>query len=180
MIPLWLLGLASAATVYINGVRADALPATTMEDVNVRFDTDGNVWIDAPQYHIEVVQRGPTTAPATATAPLPKGLWWLVVEDVGSSTQQVDVAVNGTFVVRVKSGDPQHVVDLAPFLRKGKNTIVFQAAAAPSAVGTLKMYVGRGTESGGSITLGTPAVRYNRRAGEGVDGGSEAYSFDVE
>ena len=47
-----------AGALYINGVRADAVRNMELKDVNIRVDGDGNVWIDAPRYSVEVVQPG--------------------------------------------------------------------------------------------------------------------------
>ncbi|MBK9644038.1 MAG: hypothetical protein IPO67_02595 [Deltaproteobacteria bacterium] len=53
-----------AGALYINGVRADAVRNMELKDVNIRVDGDGNVWIDAPRYSVEVVQPGGQAAPA--------------------------------------------------------------------------------------------------------------------
>jgi hypothetical protein len=58
-----------AGALYINGVRADAVRDMELKDVNIRVDGDGNVWIDAPRYSVEVLQPGGQTAPAAPQAP---------------------------------------------------------------------------------------------------------------
>ncbi|GDX82074.1 hypothetical protein LBMAG42_38850 [Deltaproteobacteria bacterium] len=68
---LWL-AAANAGDIYLNGVRADVLPVMSMENVTVRFDASGNIWIDAPMYRVSVVPSGaqaPTTALPVAAAP---------------------------------------------------------------------------------------------------------------
>jgi hypothetical protein len=40
-------------TVYLNGVNVVGLRNQTMKGVNIRFDENGNVFIDAPQYEVQ-------------------------------------------------------------------------------------------------------------------------------
>lgn len=70
---------AEAGALYINGVRADGVTGLDLKDVDVRIDANGDMWIDAPRYQVEVVQPGgaqppgatrpPYTAPSTPAAP---------------------------------------------------------------------------------------------------------------
>jgi hypothetical protein len=92
----------SGAAVYINGVRAEALRDVQLKGVNVRVDAQGNVWIDAPQYAVEVDGRaaGASVAPVAVES----GLYWLVIEDNGSVGHSVQVAINGALVRTVVSG----------------------------------------------------------------------------
>lgn len=63
---------ARAGEVYLNGVRAQGMPVMTMENVTVRFDAQGNIWVDAPQYQVTVVKGGTGAPPAPAvTSPYP-------------------------------------------------------------------------------------------------------------
>jgi hypothetical protein len=59
-----------AGALYINGVRADAVRNMELKDVNIRVDGDGNVWIDAPRYSVEVLQPG--AQPSAPQAPAPQ------------------------------------------------------------------------------------------------------------
>src|SRR5687767_8677179 len=87
-----------AGSVYINGVRADVLPEVTVTNATVRLDAQGNVWIDAPGYRVQVVQPGNAASgpsgvsqspsqPVQSTVPdrIGTGVWWLVTEDNASS-----------------------------------------------------------------------------------------------
>lgn len=62
-----------AGALYINGVRADAVRDMELKNVNIRVDADGNIWIDAPRYSVEVVQPGGGAPQAPAPqAPAPQ------------------------------------------------------------------------------------------------------------
>lgn len=74
---LWL-AAANAGDVYLNGVRADVLPVMSMENVTIRFDASGNIWIDAPMYRVSVVPSStpaPTFAPPAAPAAAPSPVY---------------------------------------------------------------------------------------------------------
>ena len=67
---------AQAGSLYINGVLANGAHDQELKGVNVRFDSDGNVYVDAPGYKVEVegAQQAPpqiSGAPAQASAAQP-------------------------------------------------------------------------------------------------------------
>lgn len=204
---LALVAAAFAGSVYINGVRADLLPEMTLEDVTVRIDGAGNLYIDAPGYRARVVSPPaeptsqtytppprvasavpPVAAPAPVAATPPSaspaspaaavGTWWLVTEDNDSAGHQLEVLVNGTLVRRVRSGEPQLILDLSSFLRSGTNTVTITALPSPSlGGGVLNVYVGRGGNAGGTIRIDEPEIRYARRASDPVAGGTRSFSI---
>ena len=153
--------VAGAATeVRLNGVLVNGLAGQTLEDVDVRFDAEGNVWIDAPRYRVDAVE------PAQAGAKVPTERFWLVSQDAESHGHAVDVEVNGALIRTIRSGDPAVILDLAPFLRPGPNEVVLRAAAAPGATGgPLSVHVGEGSNRGGTIDLVNPDASLVRRAG---------------
>lgn len=152
---------AGAATeVRLNGVLVNGLAGQTLEDVDVRFDAEGNVWIDAPRYRVDAVEAD------VAAGPVPAERFWLVSQDAGSRGHTVEVEVNGTLVRTIRSGDATVILDLAPFLRSGRNDVVLRAAAAPAATGgPLSVHVGAGENRGGTIDLVNPDASLVRRAG---------------
>lgn len=206
-----LASVALAGEVYLNGVRAETLPAMSLENVSVRFDAQGNVWIIAPMYRMSVAPPPPvatpvfpsytppppayTTSPGYApvpvspAAPAPKpsptlgglkaGRWWLVTEDNDSRGQDIDVLVNGVSVRHVRSGESQVIVDVGAWLRSGANTITLRAAAGTYAGGALVIYVGQGSESGGTVRMDTPDVRYSRRAIDLGSGGERSFTLTL-
>ena len=59
---------ASAGDVYINGVKATGLTNFELQDVDVTIDKNGDVYIDAPRYSIEVTT---TAEPEPEPIPVP-------------------------------------------------------------------------------------------------------------
>jgi hypothetical protein len=288
--------MARAGEIYVNGVKADVLPVMTMQNVNVRFDERGNVYIDAPMYRVSVVSGGasgtvsssagsspatssytppassshsapapsysapapsysasapsysasapsysasapsysasapsysapapsysapapsysaPTasnsasgfsapapsyssapapsySAPApgydapvyTATAPLgvSPGTWWLVTEDNDSAGQAVDVKVNGNVVKRVRSGEGQVIVDIGAFLRHGSNDVELVALPGSYGGGSFIVYIGRGSDSGGTVQINTPDIRWQRRSTDSGSGTTKEFTLAV-
>lgn len=178
---------AMAGTVYINNLPIDTLPVAELKNVTVRFDAEGNIWIDAPNYQIREVAP-PTyvsgtdataTTPTAGTGTVATGLWWLVTEDNGSSGSVVDVMVNGVRVRRVISGQSQLIMDIGPFLRPGLNEIQIIAQPGQPAGGMLSIYIGQGSNSSGTIRLDAPSVRYARRSSDPPDGGVKTFTVTV-
>ena len=100
--------------------------------------------------------------------PAPTGTWWLVTEDVRSGGQSIEVRVNGTRERSIRSGEPQLVLDIGPWLRVGDNVVeVLPGADASTATGgSLSVYVGKGAPVAGVLRLDAPPVSWTRRAGE--------------
>jgi hypothetical protein len=189
MIALALLSAAYAGNVYINGVRADLLPEVTLTNATVRFDAQGNVWVDAPGYRVQVLP--PVEYGASATPPVPstpaassssvaQGQWWLVTQDDGSSGHTLEVIVNGTLVRRVASGQPQVILDVGPWLHSGANTVLVNALPSPShGGGPLGVYIGRGSNLAGTIHLDNPDVKYSGLASDSTSGGARQFTLNV-
>ena len=175
---MWWVGSAAiAASVYVNGVRADGLREQTYQNATVTIDANGDVRITAPGYQ---VQAGPSTPVRSVVPALPSGAdhWWLVTEDSGSTGHIVQVTVNGTLVQVIRSGEPQRILDLSRWLHPGANQIHIQSDSTASAGGALFVYVGAGPEQSGTVELARPAISYTLVAGRS---GSDAreYSIDV-
>ncbi|MEC7947545.1 MAG: hypothetical protein VX265_08230, partial [Myxococcota bacterium] len=168
MSPAWMvlvahLGRAAFAgpgEVYVNGMPASGITGQTLEDVDVRFDAEGSVWIDAPRYRVEY-----SGAPVPA-ADIPAARYWLVSQDAGSRGHTIDVVINGAAVATARSGDAALIVDLAPYLHRGTNLVELRAEPAPRAAGgALSVHVGVGENRAGTIDLVNPDVSLVRRAG---------------
>ena len=166
----------AGGTIYVNGVRADGLRDFDFRDVAVRVDANGDVWIDAPNYKIEVT--GGTVD--TEVAPVEAGKWWMVTQDNNSGEHSLQLLVNGELAKEVKSGDSQVILDLAPFLKKGENTILINAQPGSTPTGgDLMIYVGSGSNNSGTVSMSSPDVVYARRASDSPSGGSRSYTLTI-
>lgn len=177
----WLVLMASAfaGTVYINNIAVQTLPVVEMKNVTVRFDANGNVWIDAPNYQVREVAPPTYVAANGAASVVPTGVWWLVTEDNGSTGNVVDVMVNGTVIRRVISGQAQLIMDIGPYLKQGTNEITMLVQPGVPGGGLLNIYVGQGTNAQGTIRLDAPAVRFSRRSSDSGDGSLKTYTLNI-
>jgi len=166
----------AGSTLYVNGVKADGLRNFEFRSVGVRVDENGDVWIDAPNYRIEVTDG---TADSDAS-PVEPGKWWLVTQDNNSGEHNLQILVNGVLVKEVKSGDSQVILDLAEHLKKGDNTILINAQPSNTPTGgDLMIYVGAGSNNSGTVSMSHPDVVYARRASDSPGGGSRSYTLTI-
>lgn len=175
LLALAALPAAAKGSVFLNGVNIDGVTNQKFENVTVTIDEKGNVLIQAKGYEIQ--------APATATKPPPSAAaagpvskrYFLVSETAGLGLAQydVDVFVNSTWIKRVSSNDPQAVVEISRWLKKGKNTVHFAAtkvmgaerkSSSPSHY--LKIYIGEGNIGGNNVMIDNALIEYKRDASE--------------
>ncbi len=109
----------------------------------------------------------PVPVASAAALPVPAATWWLVTEDARSGGQVAEVRINGVRVRTVRSGEPQLVLDVGPWLRAGDNTVevVPQSDTAASG-GALSVHIGKGTPGGGMLRMESPAMTWTRKAGD--------------
>jgi hypothetical protein len=181
------LSVAQAGTLYVNGVRADGLRDFEFNQVNVRIDAQGNVWVDAPRYQVEVDQVASAQqsyAPQTnqnyrTASAVVGGRYWLVTEDNSSVGQNLDVVINGNLAHKIRSGEGQVIMDLGPYLRQGPNTIIFNASSPGGGGGALVIYVGTGQNQQGTVVLDEPLVTHRRAGNDTQTGPSRTYQINV-
>lgn len=180
---LALLAPLHAGAVYVNGVIADDLRDQQFTDCKVRIDKEGNVWIDAPYYSVKVV---PPKATEDAPAP-PAGAvlvnlnrYWLVTDDHESTGSVVEVYVNGVFTRRIRSGDPQVILDVAPWLRPGDNEITITALPGTPGGGVLNVYLGEGTNLKGTVKMDRPIVIFGRKSTDDPQGSTRTWTLQAE
>jgi len=168
-----LMGLANAGTLYVNGTPVESLRDYSFEQVDVRVDKDGNVWISAPKYNVSLGEdakgkqsTGGARAESAVDSDLPRGSWWLVSEDNQSTGHKVDVMLNGQAVRTIESGaNRPTILDVSPYLHKGTNVITFRnhGADAPGG-GALEILLGTGSIVGSKVTLDKPKLTYKRNS----------------
>lgn len=171
-------GVAQAGVLYVNGVRADGLRDFSFTSVDVRVDAEGNVWVDAPKYKVSVADS--EAAPPKAGEPVAPATWWLVTEDNGSGGHLVDIYVNGQKVKELKSGESQLIMDVSPWMRTGANVVAFNARAGAPSGGVLNLYLGRGTNEGGTLKLDQPDVSWALKSSSPAGGENKTFQVVVK
>ncbi|MDP6934382.1 MAG: hypothetical protein QGG40_15760 [Myxococcota bacterium] len=169
----------------MNGVRADGLRDFDFVDVSVRVDVHGNIWIDGPQYQVEIEGEAtsapvPTESTRTTKPASLGGRFWLVTEDAGSRGHRVQISVNGVAVHTVRSGQAQVVLDLGPYLKRGRNDLHFVADAQSPGGGVLYIHVGEGSNQAGAVVMPEPAVTFARNASSGTQSSKRAFQLNVD
>ncbi len=160
--------------VYVNGVDATGMKDFSFKAVDVRIDSDGNIWIDAPRYRIAVTKPpesaaapAATTAAAPTAATVPAGRHWLVTQDQGSSGQVIEVLINGTSVREIRSGQAQLILDIGDFLKPGSNVVTFRPVGTEAAGGSaINIHLGEGNNDSGTLKMQNPQLTYSRTGTE--------------
>lgn len=98
-----------------------------------------------------------TTVPAGTPPP---GSWWLATEDNASRGHEARVYINGSLVKTVRSGEPQVIHDVSRYLRRGENAIMIQTRSLAPTGGGFYVYVGQGSNAGGTVTLEQPEIQH--------------------
>ena len=163
---------AQAGTLYVNGTPVDGLKNYAFEQVDVRIDEDGNIWVDAPGYNVSLGEAakgksstGGSRAESAVESDLPRGSWWLVSEDHGSTGHKVDVMINGQSVKTIESGGRQVIFDVSPYLHQGTNVVTFRNTGAATPGGAaLEIMIGTGSIVGSKVTLDRPKMTYKRNS----------------
>jgi hypothetical protein len=173
------LGVAQAGTLYVNGTPVDGLKNHDFNQVDVRIDGKGDIYIHAPGANVLLgkdakgkQQVGGKPAP-TKESDLPRGSWWLVSEDQGSSGHKVEVMINGVAVKTVESGGRQIIFDISPYLHTGTNVITFRNQGADTPGGAaLEIMIGTGSIVGNKVSTDRPKLIYKRNSAS-VGGSSD-------
>jgi hypothetical protein len=177
---------AAAADVYVNGVKigAGALRGTVFENVGVRFDAKGDVYIVAPGYRVEVEPlRADAVRPEFAQPPSkpvpPLGRrYWLVVNTPRPGIYKVLITANGAPVADLDPNRRQYVVDLTSKLHQGENRVELTYLPIPGAVSeggdVSDVMVGLGAAAAdGTLTISRVLAAHKqpggRRSAEAVD-----------
>lgn len=169
---------AAADDVYVNGrkVSGGALKNTVLDNVTVRFDAAGNVYIDAPGYRVEADAQqksapvGASSAPKSATPTTPGRRYWLVVNTAHTGIYKVLIAANGSPVAEIDPNRRQYVVDVTDKLQPGANRIEVTYLPIPGAALTAgdvsDVMVGLGkTAPDGTLTISRVLATHRQPAG---------------
>jgi len=166
---VWIASTALAGGVYINGTFVDpkTISGVTIDQAAVRFDAQGNVYVVAPNYQVQMASgsTAPAPKPAPPTPPGSTGVsyghWWLVTEDQGSVGHVAELWITGALLKTARSGDPQGPpFELSKFLHLGPNTIVVKSYSTNPAGGSLTLFVGAGGSEKGYFDMPPPPIEY--------------------
>jgi len=185
----WLAGLAwalpalaTAGSIYLNGVNIDGVTAQKFDKANVRIDEKGNVYIDAPGYAVKAVSPGPggsATSPAEgAAAAQVTRRYWLVTEQSvpGMTEYDIDVYVNSKWIRKLKNNEEQIVTEITKSLQPGKNAVLLTAhkvaqgsRKSVSAEHLFQVIIGEGNVGGDNVMIDNPLVRFKVTAADNDD-----------
>ena len=164
-------GTATAGDVYINGQKLGAVADIELKGVSVRFDSEGNIHVDAPGY--EVSAPGGEAQNAERPEAVLKGTYCLVADtsEPGLVPFQFEVFLNGTKVGDLSSNQPTAMLPLTEFVKVGKNRVGIKAMYDPTRQiqpakrkKSFRIRAGEGVMEGGMCNLSTTPVLYTRLA----------------
>jgi hypothetical protein len=189
--------LASARSVYLNGVQIDGVTQQKFEKATVLIDEKGDVYIDAPGYAARVVTPPAAPAPAApapaastppaapaATAPgaeAPARLtqrYFLVTQQSvpGMAEYDIDVYINSKWIRKLRGSEDQVIQDVTRNLQPGKNTILLTARKTSagerksySPQHTFKVIIGEGNVGGDNVMIDNPVIQFQRTAADTQD-----------
>lgn len=136
------------------------------------------------------VVAAPPPPPAPAPAPVPTRItkrYWLATSQTapGMTEYDIDVYINAKWLMTLRNGSEQDVVDITRYLVPGKNTVTFEAKKLSS--GERKSYsnehvfsvvVGEGNEGGGNVMIDNPLASFKRTAAD-TDSISREFTFNT-
>lgn len=167
----WAVASALAADVYINGtyVEPRSMAGVRLAGASVRFDEQGNMYIDAPGYKVQAATPAPapTSRPPTIAPPTPAvtyGRWWIVTEDQGSVGHLVDVYINGQLATTIRSGQAAPLVEISKWLHLGSNQILIRSTSTNASGGPMMVFAGAGSTENGKFDMPSPTVEYGLAA----------------
>ncbi|NUN14431.1 MAG: hypothetical protein HUU55_12445 [Myxococcales bacterium] len=152
---------ATAADIYINGVKVGAIADLQLNNCNIRFDSRGDLHITAPGYQ---VAGGPTqtTAGVSNTAPVLQNNYFLTTTATkpGAAQYRFELYINGNKVREFSSLDSGLALSLNTYLTKGKNTVGIKAykdmgiaVAAPDRSDAFEIVIGEGRGRGDTLLV---------------------------
>jgi len=120
-------------------------------------------------------------APVAPAAPEPPPTltkrYWMVTSHVpGGSDYDVDVYVNSKWIRKLRSSEPQVVVEVTGHLTPGKNIVLMTARKVVtgqqksySPQGNFKVIIGEGNMGGANVMIDNPIIRFQPTATDTAD-----------
>ncbi len=182
-------------TVTMNGIDITGIYGQKFTNVSIEFDNNGNIIIDAPQYHLVDQNSKPTdptatkvvmpsadtipkptpAAPQIQTLPNSDAPTYLIgsFNYPGLLGYNIDVYINHTFVKTILQGEAQTLTNISSYLHKGNNIIeykmVMAADSGTSSKATVEFSLGKQTsKSDNSIELSGQYAPVVIKAADGI------------
>lgn len=177
---------AGSPKLFLNGVDITGVTDQEFEGTTVKIDSAGNIFIDAPQYKVEV--QDPNAANAQTPAPgALTGKYFVVGSNAKPGTVQFDIViyVNGTMYKTFKDNEGQIVVDITDKLSPGSNTVTLQAKKiisgsrkSTSSSDVISVFIGKGNANGNQLTIDKQLATFQVDASQTADK-TENFTFDA-
>jgi len=164
---------AHAAEVYLNGVKVTgAIQNRAFQGVDVQFNAQGNVYINAPGYEVKLEGGKPTVAASkNSVTPTAQKAYWIVLRNRQVGHYRIMLKVNGAKVGDVPSTRRQFLVNITERLHSGKNEVEIVYLPIPDApksgqLDGTEVLVGQGQSgSNGALTLSKVLGTHKHKTG---------------
>jgi len=170
-------GQALARSVFLNGANIDSVRNQTLKKVDLFIDSEGNVHIEAPEY--KVMEEGSSPAqPAVQPSgqnPYLNNRYFMVVESnrQGAVQYDLEVVINGQLVRKIKSDEPQLILEISLFLKPGANQVKIVATknlsgprVSSSDKDQMRIVIGQGQAVGQQVTINSSLVVFTCSAAD--------------
>lgn len=170
--------------IFLNGVDVTGLTDQSFKGCTVTFDSQGNIYINAPGYRVKRIETDEQTKVSSSVTTSvtsmnkPSKKYFLVTEHNNGSKVWDDytVLINGNIVKKFNSKDGLILEDITKYVTKGKNQIVITATKSPGYPGGSPSYwyriiIGEGHEQGKKIIIDKSLIRFTRKASDTEPGG---------
>ena len=158
-----------ARSVYLNGVDISGVRGQTFKKATVKIDDQGNIYITAPGYKVEIQNPAPqkkTPPPPAADkgGPNPSltNRYYLVTQPSPQGRAQYDftISVNGLDKKTIPAGSPQQIIEISAWLHRGDNEVVIrgiknlqEGRKSSSSADKVRVLVGLGQEESKTVKI---------------------------
>jgi len=165
--------------VYINNVDVTGLKNQEFKGCTVKFDENGNIYIDAPQYKIKRLdaQEGDNSPPPSTAIvktekksdTTPQKKYFLVTEENDGKKvwDKYSIIINGNPVKTFKSSEGVILEDISKNFSQGSNQVILTASKDSNFPGSTKnswykIIIGEGHEENKKIVIDKTLIQLTR------------------
>ena len=170
---------ASAASVYLNGVKIDGVTNQEFKGCTVKIDAHGNIHIEARGYAVKGAKAANGQTPRGKVGDPVALRYWLVTEksQPGRTQFDIDIFINNVWVRKLLDEEEHIVFDITKYLKVGPNRVHFLAKKTVGDSGPVsvspedffRVVIGPGDSGGRNVVLSKKLVDYRRTADEQKD-----------